>query len=209
MDKPRILAKTRKFVQSRSEGDSSHDYLHIGRVLKNAKAIVSMEKADLFIVEMAALLHDIDDWKFSKGKNKALAYLKTTPLDKKTITKIMKAIDEVSFKGAKVNTTPSTIEGKIVQDADRLDALGAIGIARCFSYGGYKGHAIYDPKIKPRLHSSFSAYKKARTTSINHFHEKLLLLKDRMNTKTGKKLAKRRHAFMECFLEEFWQETKT
>ena len=207
MIKAKILAMTKAYVRKSMEGDSSHDFLHIERVVRNAREIAKKEKADPFIVEMASLLHDIDDWKFSKGKDRAKEHLESATLDKKTIAKIMTAINEVSFKGAKVDTTPSSIEGKIVQDADRLDALGAIGIARCFSYGGYKGHAIYDPLIKPRLHSSFSQYKKARTTSINHFHEKLLLLKDRMNTKSGKKLAKRRHAFMLKFLKEFSKET--
>jgi uncharacterized protein len=164
------------------------------------------EGGDLFVIEMAALLHDVDDWKFSGKTKKAKQWLSALKLPSHETKNVLEVIGAVSFKGAGVETKPKTIEAKIVQDADRLDAMGAIGIARCFAYGGFAGKPIYDPSIEPKRHATFSQYKKARTTSINHFYEKLLLLKGRMNTRNAKKIAEKRHAFMKAYLEEFFKE---
>ncbi len=201
-----IVVKTEAFAKKHSPSEGSHDWHHVERVLGMSRFLQSREGGDLFVIEMAALLHDIDDWKFSDGNLRAEKWLSTLKLPRSQAHRIMRAIGSVSFKGAKVKIAPSTVEGKIVQDADRLDAVGAIGIARCFAYGGYKGHAIYDPSIKPVAHSSFSQYKNSKSTSINHFYEKLLLLKKRMNTKTAMKIAQQRHAFMEKYLAHFFDE---
>lgn len=178
-----------------------------------AKKIAKREGGDLFIIELAALLHDIADWKFyngdtKAGSKKAKTLLKNLGVDDKTIKYICHIIDNISFKGAGVKNKIKTREGKIVQDADRLDVIGAIGIARTFAYGGHKGREIYNPEIKPKLHKSFKAYKDAKTTSINHFFEKLLLLKNRLNTKTARKIAEKRHKFLENYLKQFFKEWK-
>jgi len=213
MTQQEVISKTIGYVEKELQGESSgHDWWHILRVRNNAMKIAAGEKgADLFVVELAALLHDIADWKFHGGDEKASSHtaqewLKSRSVDNKIIAKVCKAIDEVSFKGAGVKTVPSTLEGKIVQDADRLDAIGAIGIARAFAYGGKMGRGIYDPVIKPELHKSFEAYKSNKGPTINHFYEKLLLLKDLMNTDTAKKLAEERHNYMIKFLERFYKE---
>jgi uncharacterized protein len=165
----------------------------------------------MFIVELAALLHDIADWKFAAGDdnagpNDARTWLETLNVDERTIVHICEIIKDLSFKGAGVKSAMKTGEGMVVQDADRLDALGAIGIARAFAYGGHKGSELHNPDVRPVSHASFEEYKKGRGTTINHFYEKLLLLKDLMNTKTGKQMANQRHAFMEEFLKNFYNE---
>ncbi|MFV0378701.1 MAG: HD domain-containing protein [Mangrovibacterium sp.] len=195
-------------LQFEQEG-SGHDWWHIQRVWQLAIKIAHHEKADPFLVEMAALLHDLDDWKLNTpdtdGK-RSEKWMQKLGVPSDQIIKIEQIIAEVSFKGAGVNTTPYTTEAQIVQDADRLDAMGAIGIARTFAYGGNKNRLIYDPEIKPEMHLDFESYKKTNAPTINHFYEKLLLLKDRMNTNYGKRLAVRRHRFMKLYLEQFFRE---
>ena len=204
-----ILEKTRSYVRSTFENESSgHDWWHIFRVKNLALRIAETEGGNLFLIEMAALLHDLDDWKLIKSEQNLrvkpwLRKMETSDLISKNILEI---IEQVSFKGAEVETKAISLEAKIVQDADRLDAIGAIGIARTFAYGGNKGRLIYDPEIKPEMHKSFDAYKKSSAPTINHFYEKLLLLKDLLNTQTAKKIAESRHRFMEDFLEQFYKE---
>lgn len=212
MNKKTVISKTKLFVQKSLQNDSSgHDWWHIYRVWKNAKVIARNEKSNLFIVELGALLHDIADWKFHNGDftvgtRMARNWLNLLKLDKKDIDSICEIIKNVSFKGAGIKSKMKTIEGRIVQDADRLDAIGAIGIARCFAYGGYSKTAIYDPENKPKFHRTFEEYKSSKSSSISHFYEKLLLLKDLMNTKTAKKIAQSRHKFMLKFLNQFYSE---
>ena len=206
----RVVAEVRR----RFEGEGSgHDWFHIERVWKMAKRIGAEENADVFIVELAALLHDIADWKFhhdddSVGPREARTILEQHGVDVATTDRVCAIIDRVTYKDAQVATTQETIEGNIVQDADRLDALGAIGIARAFAYGGKIGWPFYDPANMPEQHATKEAYAAGRLTgtTINHFYEKLLLLKDRMNTVTGKKIAGKRHAFLEEYLKRFYQE---
>lgn len=199
-------------VKERFNGESGgHDWWHIYRVWQLSKRIAESENADIFVVELAALLHDVADWKYNDGDEyaggKAARYiLSEYSLSDQITDHVVEIIDTLSFKGAGVDTTMKTIEGKIVQDADRLDAIGAIGIARTFAYGGMKGRGIYDPEIKPFLHDSFETYKKSDSPTINHFYEKLLLLKDRMNTQTAREIAIERHQFMEQFLSQFFRE---
>jgi uncharacterized protein len=211
MSQKLLVKKTEDFVKKTMKGDPGHDWSHVNRVRNLAVYIGKKEKANLLIVELAALLHDIADYKFHKGDDKvggqlARQWLSKNKLEQNVIDHIVYIVDNVSFKGAKVKYTMETLEGKVVQDADKLDALGAIGIARTFSYGGHFNVQMYDPKIKPTLHSSFKAYKKNSQSTINHFYEKLLLLKDRMHTKTARKLATHRHKFMQKYLEEFYKE---
>ncbi len=207
-----IIDQTITYVKQTMLGEGSgHDWWHVHRVWLNAKQICQTENANIFIVELAALLHDIADWKFhdgdeSKGAQVAQAWLKQFDIKQETISHICQIITNLSYKGAGVSTPMHSMEGKIIQDADRLDAIGAIGIARCFAYGGNKQREIYNPDIKPVMHASFEEYKKNEGTSINHFYEKLLLLKDRMNTETGKKIAEKRHKVMESFLDSFYKE---
>ena len=198
-------------VKEACKNDSSgHDWWHIFRVVNLAKHIGKKEGANLDMVELAALLHDLDDWKLNESNEghlpKARKILSENGYSAETINTILGIIDEVSFKGAGVETKPSTLEAMVVQDADRLDAIGAIGIARTFAYGGHKNQPLHNPDLKPNLHGSFEEYKKTRTSTINHFYEKLLLLKDRLNTPTAKQLAEKRHQFMEQFLEQFYSE---
>jgi len=212
MNKKKIIGEAKKYVRRKLEGESSgHDWWHTWRVWKMAKRLGKEEKADMFIIELGALLHDIADFKFHGGDDKAGArvsqkWLEKQKVDEKTIQHVCGIVSNVSFKGAKVKSKINTKEGMVVQDADRLDALGAIGIARTFSYGGLNGREIYNPKLKAKKHKSFEAYKNADSTSINHFYEKLLLLKRLMNTKTGKKMAERRHEFLKEFLDRFINE---
>ncbi|SHF39211.1 uncharacterized protein SAMN05444274_10547 [Mariniphaga anaerophila] len=209
MEQKKTISETKKYVRQILENDGSgHDWWHIFRVRNLALKIASMEGGDLFLIEMAALLHDIDDWKISGGTNtgNAKRWLQEVNVSPATATKIIEIIDQVSFKGAGVDTTPTIPEAKIVQDADRLDAIGAIGIARTFAYGGNKGRLIFNPEIKPEKHDDFDQYKKSTGPTINHFYEKLLLLKDRLNTKTAKSMALKRHQFMELFLDKFFGE---
>ena len=212
MDKKQIILKTADYVKEKLGGEGSgHDWWHIYRVWETAVKIAAREKADRFIVELAALLHDIADWKFNDGdakagSRKAREWLMSLNVDEAAIQHVCQIIDDISFKGAGVKTAMKTAEGSIVQDADRLDAIGAIGIARAFAYGGDKERELYNPEIKPEFHNSFEQYKNSKGPTINHFHEKLLLLKDLMNTGTAKKIAEDRHRYMENYLQRFYDE---
>ena len=170
--------------------------------------IAETEGGNRFVIEMAALLHDIDDWKITGNKqtSNAKLWLKNIDVRETEVGRILEVIGQVSFKGAGVETLATSVEAEIVQDADRLDAIGAVGIARTFAYGGNKGRPIYNPGIKPELHTDFESYKKTTAPTINHFYEKLLLLKNRLNTDTAIELAEKRHIFMEQFLEQFFNE---
>lgn len=211
MNRSLVIEKTKSFVKDKLYGEGSgHDWFHIERVYNLAKYISQKESADSFIVEMTALLHDIDDWKFSNTNDTNTTvtenFLKSVNIDDDSLKKIIKIIQTMSFKGGVVDSTQDTIEGKIVQDADRLDAIGAIGIARTFAYGGSKNRLMYDPSIKPMDFKSLEQVKNAENHTINHFYEKLLKLKDLMNTNTAKEIAEKRHKFMEEFLKEFYSE---
>ena len=212
MNKKQVIENTKKFVMKEMKGEGSgHDWWHVYRVWKNAIHIGRKEKADMFVVELGALLHDIADFKFHNGDDTVGArvsreWLKKQKVVEETIKHICDIVSGVSFKGAKVKSKINTKEGMVVQDADRLDALGAMGIARTFAYGGSKGREIYNPEIKAVQHKTFKAYKNANSTSINHFYEKLLLLKDLMNTKTGKRMAGERHQFLKQYLGRFLKE---
>lgn len=212
MSRKEILSKTETYVRNKLEGEGSgHDWWHIHRVRNTALKLGQEEKADLFVVELAALLHDIADHKFHGGDEEigpatAREWLSNLNVDESIINHVCEIISDVSFKGAEVETPMKTIEGKVVQDADRLDAIGAIGIARAFAYGGYKGRELHNPDTKPEAHDSFDSYKKSTGPTINHFYEKLFLLKDRMNTESGRKLAEQRHQFMEKFVDRFLAE---
>lgn len=211
MTNQEIVSKTKEFVKETMSGDSGHDWWHALRVYNLAKKIAQQEKgADLFIVELGALLHDIADWKFhdsdKEGGKVTRNWLESLGLDESIVGAVEHIVDNVSYKGAKVENTMKSLEGKIVQDADRLDALGAIGIGRTFVYGGHTGSPMWDPNIKPVLHETAKDYKSSKGTTINHFYEKLLLLKDKMNTETAKQMAQKRHDFMEEFLKEFFSE---
>jgi len=204
-----VLQRTEKFVQKQFENEGSgHDWWHIFRVRNLALKIAAQEGGNIFLVEMAALLHDLDDWKLTNGVeySKVDSWLNKTELEIAVTNRITEIIKQVSFKGAGVKTEATSLEAKIVQDADRLDAIGAIGIARTFAYGGSKGRLIYHPEINPEMHESFEEYKKTTAPTINHFYEKLLLLKNRLNTETAQKIARERHKFMEEFLGQFFKE---
>ena len=207
-----IIDKTCTFVEDKLSGDGSgHDWWHIFRVWTLAKKIAVEEKAQVEIVELGALLHDIADWKFHDGDDSigpaiAREFLNNHNVEPNLSDSVVEIISTVSYKGAGVATPMKTLEGKIVQDADRLDAIGALGIARTFAYGGYKNRLIYNPEEKPVLHESYEDYKKNEGHTINHFYEKLLLLKERMNTNTGKRIAEGRHKFMQSFLDQFYRE---
>lgn len=214
MNHQEILTKTEQYISEKFKNEfSGHDWQHVNRVRKMALHIAKNENCNLFVTEMAALLHDLDDWKLkaddSEINSLSKDWLSKMNVDKQTASQILSVIDTVSFKGAGVETKPKTIEAAIVQDADRLDAIGAIGIARTFAYGGSKNRAIYDPEIKYEMHKDFDSYKKGTGPTINHFFEKLLLLKDRMNTQTAVIIAEKRHIFMENFLEQFFKECET
>ncbi len=208
-----LVALTEEKVRTElASNGSGHDWYHVERVRKAAMYIAKYEgNCSLLVVELAALLHDIADHKYHDGDEEigqktAENFLSELGVEETIIDHIKKIIKEISFKGAGVRSQMSTIEGKIVQDADRLDAIGAIGIARTFAYGGYKNRPMYDPNIKPVCHTSFAAYKVSTAPTINHFYEKLLLLKDLMNTKTGKAIAEKRHNVLTEFLSNFYQE---
>lgn len=207
-----IIEATVKFVKKELEGaEGGHDWWHIHRVQQRSRLIAQKEKADLLVVELGALLHDIADAKFHDGNEeigpvKAVAFMQTLNIPADTIKHVENIIRYISFKGGNDVSKFYSPELGIVQDADRLDALGAIGIARAFNYGGFKNRALYDPAIKPQLQMTPEEYKSSTAPTINHFYEKLLLLKDRMNTATGKALAEEKHAFMEIFLEKFYAE---
>jgi len=209
MNKKLIIFQTSEFIKSKLIGEvSGHDWWHVYRVWKNAIQIARQEQVDMFVVELAALLHDIADWKFNDGNEDigpqlAREWLESIAADEKVILHVCQIIQDISFKGIGVKSEMKTLEGKVVQDADRLDAIGAIGIGRAFAYGGSKGREMYNPDIKPEKHDSFEEYKNSKGTSINHFYEKLLLLKGLMNTEAGKKKAEKRHAITVDFLQEF------
>lgn len=208
-----LVSKTVAYLKANSNpGDSGHDWWHLYRVWQLAKAISAHEeKIDLEIVELAALLHDVPDYKFHdgdkhKGEAHVISVMQELGYSQDLIAKLLPIITNISYLGAGVPDTQTTLEGKIVQDADRLDAIGAIGVARCFAWGGKTGSSMYEPTEKPGFHQTEDEYKTARPSSINHFYEKLLLLKDRMNTKTGKLMAESRHKYLEDFLQEFYAE---
>lgn len=208
----RITTDTASFVQRElAHAEGGHDWFHIQRVYNNAKTICASEHANTLVVELAALLHDIADSKFhngdeTKGPAKARKWLEEQSLDSKLINHVIAIIENVSYKGGTTQRTHESIELDIVQDADRLDAIGAIGIARTFNYGGFKNRVIHDPNIPPNLNMTKQEYKSSSAPTINHFHEKLLRLKDLMNTTTGKKMAQARHDYMEGFLDQFHSE---
>ncbi len=212
MNNDSIIEATKKHVEKILGDDATgHDWWHVYRVWKIAKFIALKENANLLIVELAALLHDIADWKFNGGDENAGAkeaeiWLTQLNIENDIKTSVCEIIKTTSFKGANVASETKTLEAMIVQDADRLDAIGAIGIGRTFAYGGHKGRPMHTPNTKPTLHNSFDEYKKNQSSTINHFHEKLLLLKDRMNTETAKQLAQKKQDFMLKFLDEFQSE---
>ncbi|MFT4679639.1 MAG: hypothetical protein ACI84C_002939 [Flavobacteriales bacterium] len=206
------IDQTRVLVESMFSGEGTgHDWWHIVRVRNMAITIAEEEKADMFVTEMGAYLHDIADHKFHNGDDtagpkKAREWLDSIHLPQEQLEAIVSIVDQVTFKGAGVETKAMSIEAQCVQDADRLDALGAVGIARTFAYGGSKNREIYNPAIPPVMHDSFEAYKSSIAPTINHFYEKLLLLKDLMNTATGRRLGEARHQFMVQYLEQFYSE---
>jgi uncharacterized protein len=212
MSNPDLINKTILFVKEKlANAEGGHDWFHIQRVYKNALLIANGETCDLTIVKLGALLHDIADSKFhggdeTLGPKVAREFLESEFISDTVIEHVIQIIDNISFKGGKTEKTFSSIELDIVQDADRLDAIGAIGIARAFNYGGFKNRLLYDPQIAPNMHLSKEEYKNSQAPTINHFYEKLLLLKDKMNTATGQQIAKERHRYMQGFLAQFYAE---
>ncbi|RZS99092.1 HD domain-containing protein [Aquimarina brevivitae] len=193
------------------DAEGGHDWFHTERVYKNALVIASKEKVDPLVVALAALLHDIADAKFNDGDESvgpamAKDFLTKIGVHHSIVDHVVRIIENVSFKGGNFTTSFTSKELQVVQDADRLDAIGAIGIARCFNYGGFKNRPLYDPQIPPNLSMSKEEYKRSKAPTINHFYEKLLLLKDKMNTDTAKAIAEERHLFMESFLAQFYKE---
>lgn len=207
-----IIDATESFVKQELAGaEGGHDWWHIYRVWQQARHIAAKEQVDMLVVELAALLHDIADSKFHNGDEqvgpaKAEAFLRTQPVPQHVTDHVVNIIKHISFKGGNNTREFHSPELGVVQDADRLDALGAVGIARAFNYGGFKNRALYDPAVAPQLDMTKEEYKRSAAPTINHFYEKLLLLKDRMNTVTGKALAEERHAFMEAYLAQFYRE---
>lgn len=212
MNEEAVLRKTEEYIRNKFSGEGSgHDWWHIYRVRNIAIQIAARENADLYVVQLAALLHDIADWKFndgdfSAGPKLAREWLEKLLVGEDIISHVCEIIKGVSFKGAGVTAKMSTTEGMVVQDADRLDAIGAIGIARTFAYGGHRGQEIYNPDVRPEWHDSFEEYKNCTGSTINHFYEKLLLLRDLMNTETARRMAVERHRYMEQFLDRFFKE---
>lgn len=212
MENQNLINDTISFIKKElKNAEGGHDWFHIERVYKNAALIANGEKCDLLIVQLGALLHDIADSKFHNGDEtvgpkKARLFLESKNVPENTIAHVINIIENISFKGGHEPKKFTSLELDIVQDADRLDAIGAIGVARTFNYGGYKSRAIYNPEIKPNLKMSKEEYKNSNAPTINHFYEKLLLLKDKMNTKTGREIAAQRHEFMELFLNQFYGE---
>ena len=208
-----IIEATMVFVkETLKDVEAGHDWFHTLRVYNNARLIAKSESVDLYIVALGALLHDIADSKFHNGDDTvgprvARKFLLQHNVDSFVINSVIDIINNISFnKSLETNNKPNSIELDVVQDADRLDAIGAIGIARCFNYGGFKNRKLFDPSIKPNLKMSKKEYKNSKAPTINHFYEKLLLLSDKMNTKTGKKIAKERHQFMTEYLDQFHAE---
>jgi len=215
MNKTQIINNTIVFVkETLKDAEGGHDWFNIKRIYKNAILIAKEENVDEFIVSLGALLHDIADAKFydgdeTVGPKMAREFLVNQQVDEATILHIENIINFISFKSSLANGEKFTSpELNVIQDADRLDAIGAIGIARCFNYGGFKNRTLYDPEIAPNLNMTKAAYKKSTAPTINHFYEKLLLLKDKMNTNTGQRIAADRHVFMEQFLAQFFDEWK-
>lgn len=212
MEKYNLINNTITFVKEQlANAEGGHDWFHIERVYKNTLLIAEGEKCNLDVVKLGALLHDIADSKFHNGDETvgprvARQFLEQQGAPEDIIVHVLNIIENISFKGGNFERAFNSIELQIVQDADRLDALGAIGIARAFNYGGFKGRALYDPAIAPNLNMSKEEYKASTAPTLNHFYEKLLLLKDRFNTKTGKKIAEGRHKYMEVFLAQFYAE---
>jgi len=211
MNKKGIVESTAEYIREEFANEATgHDWWHIYRVWKDSVELAKSENCDLFIVEMAALLHDLSDFKFNEeveGKTKILNWLSSQKINESDIQKILETVEDISYKGAGDKSLTRSIEAAVVQDADRLDAIGAVGIARVFAYGGKVGRPLHNPDIKPIKHKDFEDYKKhGNNSSINHFYEKLLLVKDRMNTESAMKIAIKRHEFMEQFLEEFYKE---
>ncbi|AIM15364.1 MULTISPECIES: HD domain-containing protein [Neobacillus] len=209
--KKNIIEETERFVRKELGDDATgHDWFHVDRVRRNALHICRKEgKGDPFIIEMAALLHDIPDEKLNesleKGEQKLHSFLESLPIGTNEKDRIKKIVYTISFKGGHASKL-ETVEAEIVQDADRLDAIGAIGIARVFAFGGKKGQPIYDPGIQIRREMSLEEYRNGKSTSIHHFYEKLLKLRDLLNTKTAKNMAEERHRMMEAFLDQFYRE---
>jgi len=217
MDKKHLIAETTSFVKQTLKGaEGGHDWFHIERVYNNAKHIAEGENVNLLVVELGALLHDIADAKFhngdeSLGPKKAAAFLRGLHVEEEIIEHIEHIIRYVSFKTSldqKDTDQFQSEELKVIQDADRLDAIGAIGIARAFNYGGFKNRSLYDPDIEPNPDQDKESYKNSKAPTINHFYEKLLLLKDKMNTETARKIAEKRHQFMQLYLQQFYDEWK-
>lgn len=207
-----LINNTIAFVKQQLEGaEGGHDWFHIERVYKNSLLIAKEEECDLTVVQLGALLHDIADSKFhggdeTVGPKTARAFLEIQNVSEDIIQHVINIIKNISFKGGNFEKKFNSKELEIVQDADRLDAIGAIGIARAFNYGGFKNRVLYNPEIQPNLNMSKEEYKKNDSPTLNHFYEKLLLLKDKMNTSTGLKIAEERHKFMEQFLSQFYAE---
>lgn len=207
-----LIENTIAFVKEKlKDAEGGHDWFHMERVYKNALLIAEGEECDITVVQLGALLHDIADSKFHDGDEKvgpkvAREFLKSQSVSEAIILHVIAIIENISFKGGNFEKTFHSKELEIVQDADRLDALGAIGIARTFNYGGFKNRTLYNPEILPNLNMSKEEYKKSEAPTLNHFYEKLLLLAAKMNTETGKKIAQERHRFMEVFLEQFYAE---
>jgi uncharacterized protein len=206
-----IIDNIRDQIHKEFEGEASgHDWWHIHRVVENALHLQELEGGERYLIEIAALVHDVGDHKFHKEANAAetliTKLLIEVGLEKKFIQKVVQIVAEVSYKGAGVQTNGNSLEAKIVQDADRLDAIGAIGVGRAFAFGGKRNRLMYEPDHTPSLHTDFESYKNDKGHTINHFYEKLLLLKDRMQTDSGREIAQERHQFMQTFLEQFYKE---
>jgi uncharacterized protein len=212
MTEQELINQTAQYVREVLKGsESGHNWFHIERVWKNAKLIGKSEQVNMLVVELAALLHDIADSKFHDGDETigpkmAHTFLSGLNVEESVIKHVTNIINHISFRSGYEQASFSSEELKVVQDADRLDAIGAIGIARAFHYGGFKNREIYDPAVVPDLNMTKEAYKKSTAPTINHFYEKLLLLKDKMNTQTGRRLAIDRHQFMETYLQQFYRE---
>lgn len=212
MSSEQLITDTIAFVkQELQNAEGGHDWFHIERVYKNSLLIAKTEECDALVVQLGALLHDIADSKFHNGDETvgprvAREYLESKAVSQDIIDHVVLIIENISYKGGNFEKKFSSKELDIVQDADRLDAIGAIGIARTFNYGGFKNRTLYDPEIAPKTTMSKDEYKKNDSPTINHFYEKLLLLKDKMNTETGKQIAQQRHKYMEGFLSQFYAE---
>lgn len=212
MNALQLIEATEAYMQEKFATEhTGHDWFHIDRVRRLAVLLATEEGADAQIVELAALLHDVDDWKFNggdieSGPETAKKWLESHDASPIVVEKVVQIVREVTFKGAGVETPTSSIEAAVVQDADRLDALGAIGIGRAFAYGGSRQRLMWDPEEEYTQHETFDAYSKNKSSTIAHFHEKLLLLKDRMQTESGKNMAEERHRFMTTFLDQFEKE---